>query len=825
MMKNEKNFDKKNFNKNKQRGDNDQTLDQKVEKKLTRTQIADLEIEELDKRLKEETPPCGFYYLNTEEEQNILNNYKSDSNLEEEKWKKTKNHFKEVPLTRKTLKGLTDSRFLKMTPIQRATLAHSLAGRDILGASKTGSGKTLCFIIPVLEILYRNKWSSLDGLGALLILPTRELAIQVFEVFKLVGRYHDFSVGLVIGGNNVNEEKDRLYKMNILIGTPGRLLQHFTETPYFNTDNLKLLVIDEVDRILDEGFEESLNEILTYLPIHRQTLLFSATLTRSLKRLARLNSKTTPEYININNTDSLMEETENITEKNEISLLNKNNIEKGEEQNQSEKKSSQSHVDNSITPINLNQFYTLVETHDKIDILYSFLKSHKNSKCLVFLNSCKQVRYFYEVFRRLKLGMTFLDLHGKQKQNKRTNIFYSFLQKKNTVLFATDVASRGVDFPHVDWVIQLDCPENVQTYIHRVGRTARYKSKGNSILMVNPKEENFINILNKKNISIKKIKINQSKLVNLQPIIRSILSENPDLIYLAQKSISSYIKSVYLQNDKEIFDINSIDIQKLALSYGLVNMPELKIMKKSQNDLKNLKRDDNLNDDDENDEEPEEPVPSDPAEKKKSKLQKLKEKIKQKKLQKTSEVANRVNNNEGKVQESSDNEEDDFLQEKRKKDKSVEDLDEEPKKSSKKNKKRKVEQESDDENSGLKSEALDDGDNYYENIKKRLDKNKESDKIKEKLRILEKHKQDRIKRKQHDYEKHGLLEESGDEEEGERPDSDNENSIDIPELVEDDETSKPKKQKKKVNINLKTSTLEEKEKAALELLDTDNLFV
>lgn len=821
-MKNEKKFENKNFNKKKQNYDNQNISDQKEEKKLTRTQIADLEIEELEKRIKEETPPCGFYYLNTEEEQNILNNYKSSPDLEEEKWKKTKNHFKEISLTRRTLKGLTDSRFLKMTPIQRATLPHSLAGRDILGASKTGSGKTLCFIIPVLENLYRNKWSSLDGLGALLILPTRELAIQVFEVFKLVGRFHDFSVGLVIGGNNVNEEKDRLYKMNILIGTPGRLLQHFTETPFFNTDNLKLLVIDEVDRILDDGFEQSLNEILTYLPIHKQTLLFSATLTRSLKRLARLTSKSTPEYININNTDSLMQDTDNITVKNEISLLNKNNIEKGVENIQSDKKSSVSQVDNSITPINLNQFYTQIETHDKIDILYSFLKSHKNSKCLVFLNSCKQVRYFYEVFKRLKLGMTFLDLHGKQKQNKRTNIFYSFLQKKNTVLFATDVASRGVDFPHVDWVIQLDCPENVQTYIHRVGRTARYKSKGNSILMVNPKEEKFIDILNNKNISIKKIKINQSKLVNLQPIIRSILSENSDLIYLAQKSMGSYIKSVYLQNDKEIFDINSIDIQKLALSYGLVNMPELKIMKKSQNDLKNLKRDDNLSDEEENYQEPEHPEQSDPSEKKKSKLQKLKEKIKQKKLQKSSEVANRVNNNEEKVQENSEDEEDDFLHEKRKSEKKVQDLEEESKKSKKK--KRKIESNSDDENSGIKSQNMDDGENYYENIKKRLDKNKESDKIKEKLRILEKHKQDRIKRKQHDYEKHGLLEESGDEEEGDRQESDNEKTIDIPELVEDEE-SKPKKPKKKVNINLKTSTIEEKEKAALELLDTDNLFV
>src|SRR5690606_6947379 len=155
---------------------------------------------------------------------------------------------------------------------------------------------------------------------------------------------------------------------NILIGTPGRLLQHFTETPYFNTDNLKLLVIDEVDRILDEGFEESLNEILSYLPVNRQTLIFSATLSKSLKRIAKVNLKS-PEYINLNNTDSLISEVEKITGGNEISLLNKNNIEPSTTQ--------ANNSDNSVTPINLNQFYTSVETHDKMDILYSFLKSHK----------------------------------------------------------------------------------------------------------------------------------------------------------------------------------------------------------------------------------------------------------------------------------------------------------------------------------------------------------------------------------------------------------------------------------------------------------------
>merc|ERR1711957_38371 len=192
---------------------------------------------------------------------------------------------------------------------------------------------------------------------------------------------------------------------------------------------------------------------------------------------------------------------------------------------------------NDLTPINLNQFFNICETHEKIDILFSFLKSHKNSKCIVFLSSCKQVRFFSEIFKRLKLGMTFLDIHGKQKQTKRQNIFYTFLNKKNSVLFATDVAARGVDFPSVDWVIQFDCPDDISTYIHRVGRTARYKSKGNSLLLVNKKEEKMVNLLQNKNVSIKKIKINTNKLMGLQPILRSLISENSDMINLAQKSI------------------------------------------------------------------------------------------------------------------------------------------------------------------------------------------------------------------------------------------------------------------------------------------------
>ena len=221
---------------------------------------------------------------------------------------------------------------MEMTDIQQKSIMYSLARRDLLGAAKTGSGKTLAFLIPVLEILFREQWSGMDGLGALIVSPTRELAVQIFTVLKRIGKEHSFSAGLIIGGKDVNIEQERISRMNIIVCTPGRLLQHMDQTPDFNYDNLKVLVLDEADRILDMGFSVTVNAILDNLPKERQTLLFSATQTKSVKDLARL-SLSDPEYIAVH-------------EKAETS-----------------------------TPAQLHQHYIEVELPDKLDLLFSFYKS------------------------------------------------------------------------------------------------------------------------------------------------------------------------------------------------------------------------------------------------------------------------------------------------------------------------------------------------------------------------------------------------------------------------------------------------------------------
>lgn len=369
---------------------------------------------------------------------NVTKTQKIDQNIKELQEKYTNidskrvKTFQDFPLSQETQKALEEFGFTEPTEIQKETLALCLRGLDILGAAKTGSGKTLAFLIPLIEKLFVLKWTPKDGLGALVITPTRELAYQIFETLKKVGKYHDFSAGLVIGGKDLKYESSRLNSCNIVICTPGRILHHMDENPHFDPFSMKLLVLDEADRILDLGFEKTMNAILENLPKEdRQTLLFSATQTRSVKDLARLSLEK-PVFVSVHEHS------------------------------------------NQATPDKLTQNYVVCELQDKINMLWSFIKTHKRKKMLIFMQSCKQVKYVHELFKRLKCPTTLLALHGKLHQLRRMAIYDEFCQRDSSiVLLATDVAARGLDFPSVHWVIQMDCPEDAKTYLHRAGRTAR----------------------------------------------------------------------------------------------------------------------------------------------------------------------------------------------------------------------------------------------------------------------------------------------------------------------------------------------------------------
>uniref|UniRef100_A0AAY4DPL2 ATP-dependent RNA helicase n=1 Tax=Denticeps clupeoides TaxID=299321 RepID=A0AAY4DPL2_9TELE len=448
--------------------------------------------------------------------------------------------FSDFPLSKKTLKGLLEAQYRQPTEIQRQTVGFALQGKDVLGAAKTGSGKTLAFLIPVLECLYRNQWTSLDGLGALIISPTRELAYQTFEVLRKVGKNHEFSAGLIIGGKNLKDESEKIHNTNIIICTPGRLLQHMDETSAFHASDLLMLVLDEADRILDMGFAETLNAIVENLPSTRQTLLFSATQTKSVKDLARL-SLNDPEYVWVHEQAKFS------------------------------------------TPATLEQNYVVCELHQKVNMLFSFLRSHLQKKIIVFFASCKEVQYLFRVFCRLRPGISVLALHGKQQQMKRVEVYNNFVHKKAAVLFATDIAARGLDFPAVNWVLQFDCPEDANTYIHRVGRTARYKEGGEALLLLLPSEEKgMIAQLQEKKVPINKIQVNPEKLVTVEQKLEAFLAQEKEQKERAQRCFVSYLRSIYLMKNKDVFDVFRIRLPEYAASLGLAVPPRVRFLNKAK---------------------------------------------------------------------------------------------------------------------------------------------------------------------------------------------------------------------------------------------------
>ncbi len=497
------------------------------------------------KPLKANSQPKPLKRKREEEDLDSLNQRVKDINVKENDY----DTFESLPLSQPTAYGLEASHFKTLTDIQKRGVPHALKGSDILGAAKTGSGKTLAFLVPILENLYRRKWTELDGLGALILSPTRELAIQIFEVLRKIGRYHAFSAGLVIGGKSLQEERERLGRMNILVCTPGRMLQHMDQTATLEIDNLQMLVLDEADRIMDMGFQSTVDAIVEHLPKDRQTLLFSATQTKKVSDLARLSLKD-PEYVSVHEAAS------------------------------------------SATPSTLQQNYIVTPLPEKLDTLWSFIRSNLKAKILVFLSSGKQVRFVYEAFRHMQPGIPLMHLHGRQKQTARLDITTKFSATKNSCLLATDVVARGLDFPAVDWVIQLDCPEDADTYIHRVGRTARYERDGRAVLFLEPsEEEGMLKRLEQKKVKVEKINVRQKKQQGIKNQLQNMCFKDPELKYLGQKAFVSYVRSIHVQKDKEVFKLNDLPLEEFSASLGLPGAPKIKFLKgDNAKSLKNAPR-------------------------------------------------------------------------------------------------------------------------------------------------------------------------------------------------------------------------------------------
>ncbi|XP_056352599.1 ATP-dependent RNA helicase DDX18 [Oenanthe melanoleuca] len=425
-----------------------------------------------------------------------------------------------------TLKGINDMGFTHMTEIQHKSIKPLLEGRDILAAAKTGSGKTLAFLIPAIELIYKLKFMPRNGTGVIILSPTRELAMQTYGVLKELMNHHVHTYGLIMGGSNRSAEAQKLGNgINIIVATPGRLLDHMQNTPGFMYKNLQCLVIDEADRILEVGFEEEMKQIIKLLPKRRQTMLFSATQTRKVEDLAKISLKKEPLYVGVDDNKE------------------------------------------TATVDGLEQGYVVCPSEKRFLLLFTFLKKNRKKKLMVFFSSCMSVKYHYELLNYIDLPV--LAIHGKQKQTKRTTTFFQFCNAESGILLCTDVAARGLDIPEVDWIVQYDPPDDPKEYIHRVGRTARgINGRGHALLILRPEELGFLRYLKQARVPLSEFEFSWSKISDIQSQLEKLIEKNYFLHKSAQEAYKAYIRAYDSHSLKQIYDVNNLDLPKVSLSFG-----------------------------------------------------------------------------------------------------------------------------------------------------------------------------------------------------------------------------------------------------------------
>lgn len=425
-----------------------------------------------------------------------------------------------------TLKGISDMGFTHMTEIQHKSIKPLLEGRDILAAAKTGSGKTLAFLIPAVELIYKLKFMPRNGTGVIILSPTRELAMQTYGVLKELMNHHVHTYGLIMGGSNRSAEAQKLGNgINIIVATPGRLLDHMQNTPGFMYKNLQCLVIDEADRILEVGFEEEMKQIIKLLPKRRQTMLFSATQTRKVEDLAKISLKKEPLYVGVDDNKE------------------------------------------TATVDGLEQGYVVCPSEKRFLLLFTFLKKNRKKKLMVFFSSCMSVKYHYELLNYIDLPV--LAIHGKQKQTKRTTTFFQFCNAESGILLCTDVAARGLDIPEVDWIVQYDPPDDPKEYIHRVGRTARgINGRGHALLILRPEELGFLRYLKQARVPLSEFEFSWSKISDIQSQLEKLIEKNYFLHKSAQEAYKAYIRAYDSHSLKQIYNVGNLDLNKVSLSFG-----------------------------------------------------------------------------------------------------------------------------------------------------------------------------------------------------------------------------------------------------------------
>ncbi|MCX8195130.1 MAG: DEAD/DEAH box helicase [Candidatus Micrarchaeota archaeon] len=387
--------------------------------------------------------------------------------------------FSRLGLNQNILSAVSEMGFTSPTPIQLQALPLLLQGEDLIGQAQTGTGKTAAFAICILERLAANP-EARGRVRALILAPTRELAVQIADEIHRIGKYLPFRVLAVYGGQEIEKQLAPLKAgVDIVVGTPGRLLDHI-ERGTLALDSVEVVVLDEADRMLDMGFIEDIEKILQKTPKGRQTLLFSATMPSEIIELSKKYLKS-PQEVKVGE-DSLAVKT-------------------------------------------IKQYYAEVSKFDKLNALLTILVEQKPSLALVFVRTKRSADRLNEIL--LDRGFHSLALHGDMSQNKRDRSMEAFRRRHINILVATDLASRGLDVTGVSHVINYDMPSDPYTYIHRIGRTGRMGKEGVAISLVFFDQANIIPTLEKVSDS----KIEQIKL-EIKP---ELLPKRRQQLHMAQR--------------------------------------------------------------------------------------------------------------------------------------------------------------------------------------------------------------------------------------------------------------------------------------------------
>ncbi len=345
----------------------------------------------------------------------------------------TKTRFSNLELSDCIIKSLNQASFIECTPIQDRTLPLSLRGKDIAGQAQTGTGKTAAFLLATFQHLINDESEKIKNPRALILAPTRELAIQIHKDALLLGKLLNLRYALIYGGTDYKKQLDSIKSnVDIIIGTPGRIIDFYRQNA-FTLDNIQVSVLDEADRMFDLGFIKDIRYLLRRMPPaeKRLNLLFSATLSYKVTELA---------YEHMNNPVLVKVETEEVT--------------------------SKAITQSAYCPAN----------DQKIPLLLGLLKLHEPQRCIVFVNTkrCAEQLESYLVSNGFDVAV----LSGDVPQEKRQRLLNDFQENKVKLMIATDVAARGLHIPEVSHVINYDLPQDVEDYVHRIGRTARFGASG-----------------------------------------------------------------------------------------------------------------------------------------------------------------------------------------------------------------------------------------------------------------------------------------------------------------------------------------------------------